>query len=367
MRHYKKVLAVSLAASMVLGSSVVALAEDKEAGASGSGELEYIAKSDVFDVVFPTVAEDATTFDYILDPDGLIAATKGDKYTGKAFDDGKTMYFLRSEQVDGTVGGSTGKADYTDSSDEIKVVNKSTKGVELVVNAKVEAVDGITMKADTTFGTTDPELYLAIKGTYGTNAAETTAITAAGVEVKKTIAEDTAAYEVKWNSTDKQYEKQLTTAAQAADYAGFKTYTFQLTGACNQVAGWSALKDKAPKVDLVWSVKDFTVTGPQVTLSADGLITITGLTEEANVKNGATDILVGYADESDGNTTLYPVAANGVAWITDGWDTTTGGVLKVQLKAGTYSPFDGKSINVSVKLTDGNTITTNTTIGTVAQ
>lgn len=345
MRHYKKALAVSLAASMVLGSSVMAFAADKEASASGSGDLEYIAKSDVFDVVFPTVAEDATTFDYILDPDGLIAATKGDKYTGKAFDDGKTMYFLRSTQVDGTVGGSAGKADYTDSSDEIKVVNKSTQGVNLVVEAKVEAVDGITMKADTTFGTTEPELYLAIKGTDGTNAAETTPITAAGVEIKKTIAEDAAAYEVKWNSTDKQYEKQLTTAAQAADYAGFKTYTFQLTGACNQVAGWSALKDKAPKVDLVWSVKDFTVTGPQITLTQQGLVTVTGLTADQNFES--VTILVG-----DKEWGMNDAPAT---WNTDSWSSENGGSFTVQM-SDTWIDFinnNGGKAKAILSYTDG--------------
>lgn len=321
MRHYKKVLAVSLAASMALGSSVVALAEDKEAGASGSGNLEYVAKSDVFDVVFPTIAEDATTFDYILDPDGLIAKTKGDRYTGKAFDDGKTMYFLRSAQVDGTVNGSAGKADYTDSSDEIKVVNKSTQSVDLVVSAKVEAVDGITMKADTTFGTTDPELYLAIKGTDGTNAAENTAITTTGVEIKKAIPEDTSAYEVKWNSTDNQYEKQLTDTAKANGYTGFKTYTFQLTGACNQVAGWAALKDKAPKVDLVWSVKDFTVKGPQITLTQQGLVTVTGLTADQNFKT--VTILVG-----DKEWGMNDAPAT---WNIDSWSAEDGGNFTVQM------------------------------------
>ena len=258
MKQYKKILAISLAGAMILGNSAMTFAADQEASAGGSGNLEYIAKKDVFDLVFPTIQEDATTFDYILDPDGLIASTKGEKYSGKAFEDGKTVYFLRSSQVDATVGGTAGKADYTDSSDEIKVVNKSTQDIELVVNAKVEAVDGITMKADTTFGATDPELYLAVKGTDGTNAAETTPITTTGVEIKKTIAVDPNAYEVKWNSTDKQYEKKLKDDTKVDTYTGFKTYTFQLTGACNQVAGWAALKDKAPKVDLVWSVKDFT-------------------------------------------------------------------------------------------------------------
>lgn len=321
MKQYKKILAISLAGAMILGNSAITFAADQEASAGGSGNLEYIAKKDVFDLVFPTIQEDATTFDYILDPDGLIASTKGEKYSGKTFEDGKTVYFLRSSQVDATVGGAAGKADYTDSSDEIKVVNKSTQDIELVVNAKVEAVDGITMKADTTFGATDPELYLAVKGTDGTNAAETTPITTTGVEIKKTIAVDPNAYEVKWNSTDKQYEKKLKDDTKVDTYTGFKTYTFQLTGACNQVAGWAALKDKAPKVDLVWSVKDFTVTGPQISLNAQGLVSVTGLTAEQNYES--VKIMVG-DKEWDMNDEV-------ATWNTDNWSSADGGNFTIQM------------------------------------
>lgn len=347
---------------MILGSASVALADDMEQEASGTGSVEYVAKGDVFDVVFPTVSDG--TFNYILDPDGLIAQTGGDKYSGKTFESGKSLYFLRS-----TASNATPANNYMNTSDEITVVNKSTQDIDLTVTAKVAAVDGIEMATSSNaFRSDGPALYLAVSGKGSADATATEkAITTDGIALSPTIAADTDAYEVVWNATTNQYEKDKTTAAQADNYAGFKSYTFQLTGACNNHAGWSSLEGQAPSVDLVWSVKDFTVKGPKVTLSTDGLITISGLTEEANVKNGATDILVGYANASDGNTTLYPVAAKGVTWITDSWNATTGGTLKVQLKAGTYSPFNGKSINVSVKLSDGKTITTNTTVGTVAQ
>lgn len=365
----RRVLALALSAVMVVGNGATVFAADMEGGEQGKGEVQYVATSDVFKVVLPaTKAEnDPSTFDYLLDPDGLIAATKDQsdkRYTG-TFEAGKTLYFKHATAVGGN--------DYTDTSDELTVTNKSTQSVVLTVNAKVAEADGVTMDADGTFSATEGQgnLYLALKGKLsGETNDTTTVIKADGAKVDITIPNDPAAYEVKWNATDKQYEKTLTAAASATDgsYTDFKTYTFKLTGACKaNDANLLALKENPPKIDLVWSVKDFTITGPQVTLSADGLITITGLTEEANVKNGAADILVGYADESDGSTTLYPVAANGVSWITDGWNATTGGTLKVQLKAGTYNPFNGKSINVSVKLTDGKTITTNTTIGTVAQ
>ena len=59
MRNYKKILAAGLAVSMVMGSSVVAFAA--EGSGSGSGSLDVVEKSDVFDVVLPT--DSGTTFD----------------------------------------------------------------------------------------------------------------------------------------------------------------------------------------------------------------------------------------------------------------------------------------------------------------
>ena len=121
--NYKKLLAASLTATMVLGNAVVAFAADQEGGSTGEGETQYVEENDVFDVVFPTTEDNATTFNYLLDPAGLIKITSGDRYTGKTFDDNKTVYFLRSTKVDGTVNGTAGTAncDYTDKSDDIKV------------------------------------------------------------------------------------------------------------------------------------------------------------------------------------------------------------------------------------------------------
>lgn len=362
MANYKRILAVSLAATMLMGSSAVVFAADKEASSSGEGETQYVSESDVFDVIFPTVAENATTFDYLLDPDGLIAETKGDRYTGKAFDDDKTVYFLRSAKVDGTVDGTAGtkNCDYTDKSDEIKVVNKSTEAVDLKVSAKVTDVPSeIKMAAAKTFAGTDTELYLGLMGTDGATPTEK-AISAAGVELTASIAADAAAYETKWDASANggkgAYVKSLTTAAQAADYAGFKSYSFQLTGVCNTAEGtdWSGLTDKAPKVDLTWSVKDFTVTGPQVTFNSNGLISITNLTAEQNF---ASLKIV----EQDG--TEWPLGGEYTADESD-WSRTEGGNLSVQLGNAWKTHLAGQTASISVTLSDGSTKTASATFAT---
>lgn len=366
MMNYKKILAVSLAGAMVLGNASAVFAADKEGSATGEGETQYVAANDVFDVVFPTTADNATTFDYLLDPDGLISKTNGDRYTGKAFDDGKTVYFLRSAKVDGTVGGTagTGNCDYTDTSDEIKVVNKSTKAVDLKVTAKVATVDGIKMAASDTFtdsegtASTDTELYLALVGTDGTTPEEK-AITADGTELTASIAADSNAYTVKWvaaaNDGNGEYQKVLSDAAKAADYKGFKSYSFQVKGKCNTGTNidWSGLTENAPKIDLVWSVKDFTVTGPQVTFATDGTITMSGLTADKNYANSGDAALLEYGEGDP-----YPLGTDAnMEWITENWSTTTGGTLILKLNQAWLNVLSGKEATLTIKISDGTSIT----------
>lgn len=367
MMNYKRILALSLAGVMALGNSSAVFAADKEGNATGEGETQYVAESDVFDVVFPTTTDHATTFDYLLDPDGLIAKTNGDRYTGKAFNDGKSVYFLRSAKVDGTVNGTagTGNCDYTDSSDEIKIVNKSTQAVSLKVTAKVAAVDGIKMATDKNFpdsegtGTsTDTELYLALIGTDGTTPTEK-AITTDGTELTASIGADANAYTVKWdaaaNDGKGEYKRVLTDAAQAAGYNGFKSYSFQVTGKCNTGTGidWSGLTENAPKIDLVWSVKDFMITGPQVTFGTDGVITMSGLTTEKNYANTSDALSLEYGEEAP-----YSLSADSnMEWDIDNWNATTGGTLILKMNQAWLNALNGKEATLTVKISDGTTIT----------
>lgn len=263
----KRFLALTLSAAMVVGSSLTVFAADQKGADEGTGEVQYVEKSDVFAVVLPTDA--GTTFDYLLDPDGLIGKTGGTRYAGKTFDDNKTVYFLHAAKVDGTVGGTSGTAncDYTDTSDVITVTNKSTQAVDLTVTAKIAAADGVKMAASSTL-TGDENLYLAIIGKNDTAADETKALTTEGVTLTGAIAADPNAYEVTWK--DGKYEKALRTNESETPFA-FKSYTFKLTGACKaNDAALTALKENPPKIDLTWSVKDFTVVDADPAISSVG-------------------------------------------------------------------------------------------------
>ena len=88
--NFKKLLAVGLAATMVLGSSVTAFAD--EGSGTGSGKLEGSVSTEVFSVVLPVVAEDGSTLAFTLDPEGLIAKTSQAAYSGATFGEG-TLFF----------------------------------------------------------------------------------------------------------------------------------------------------------------------------------------------------------------------------------------------------------------------------------
>ena len=79
MKNYKRFLAVSLAATMVMGSSVTVFAADEGGSTSGSGSVDIVEATDIFQVELPTVPENDTTFNYILDPTGVIAETDAAK------------------------------------------------------------------------------------------------------------------------------------------------------------------------------------------------------------------------------------------------------------------------------------------------
>lgn len=324
MKNYKKILAAGLAVSMVMGNSVIALADDMEGGTSGTGGLEGTVSTDVFSVVLPSVPETGdATFNYILDPEGLIAKAGSDKYTGKTFEENATLFFANTA--------ADAANNYSSVSDALTVVNKSSSNVTVEVKATVASIDGITMSGDKTFkDDTKTSLYLALK-----DANNETAITAeGGATLTSTInAAASDAYEIKWNTTDSKYENVLTEAAKKDDYTGFSKYTFQMTGACNAAGDWSDLTDTAPVVNVVWSVKDPFITGPQISMNNSGLITVTGLTAEQNYES--VKIVVGDGSEWDANDEV-------AEWNTDSWSSENGGEFTIQLGSGWIDFINGK-------------------------
>lgn len=337
--NYKRILAAGLAVSMVMGSSVVAFAA--EGTGSGTGSLDVVEKSDVFQVELPT--DSGTTFNYILDPTGVIKATSAEKYGGATFADGATVFFANAPTTE------DGAVSYSATSDTIKAVNKSTMDVDISVKASVAATSGITMATSNTFDSADTTagLYLALKDS-DTNNSDT-AITTDGVELTSKIAALADAYETKY--VDGKYVKQL-----KADATGFKEYTFQLTGACNPKGQWAGLTETPPTVSVVWSITDPTapvVTGPQVTITPGGVITITGLTEDTD----PTDMNL---IDTEDNDKAYNLTSQPSTWTATG--SAAEGTIIVKLGEAWFG-LANKEVRIQLDLKDGSTISSTTTLG----
>lgn len=239
-QNYTKAFAGILAAAMIFGGSSTAFAAGSDSGGtSGAGELEGTIKTDVFAVVLPTVPVNDTTFDFILDPEGLIASTSAAAHSGKTFESGATLFFANADA----------STDYSSSSVGLTVVNKSTMSVDVKLTAAISNANGITLTDDNTFaGDTSASLYLAL--TDGTN---TSAIGKSGCTLTAEVAGAPAgAYKINYNATDEVYEYILDSGASPT----FEELTFNLTGASNKNGDWSGLTAVKPSVDVAWTVTE---------------------------------------------------------------------------------------------------------------
>lgn len=250
----KKLMALALSASMLMGSSMVALAADSEEGsATGTGSVEGSVSTDVFSVVVPTV--ESSTFGFILDPEGLIEKTEQAHYTGKTFEEGATLFFVRADE--------DAAYNYTSSSDKVSVTNKSTMAVSVSLKAEValgENGSGITMTSDNTFaGDTAASIYLAL-----TDGANTKAIDAEeGASLTSSIAAAPAeAYEYSYSS-DGGYSYKIKDDEGLTDI-NFPEYSFYLTGAANSAGDWSELTAATPSVTVTWTIEPTENAAPSI-------------------------------------------------------------------------------------------------------
>lgn len=242
----KKFLVAALTVTMIMGSSSMAFAAQVEQGGdgSGSGGLDVVEQTDIFKVELPTAG---TAFNYILDPTGVIAETDAAKYEGKAFEPGKTLYFYNREVTEADA---AKQYNYTDTSNKLKVENKSTGDVTIKVNAKLTNATEVTMaNAENALATaTDPQIFLQLTGD-----TKSEAITAAadGVEISDDIAATPDAYKTEYK--DGKYVKELD-----PNVTSFESYEFWLTGACSSTTddakkAWKKVKT-VPEVEVVWTV-----------------------------------------------------------------------------------------------------------------
>lgn len=370
----KKILAASLAAAMMVSTLPAATANAEEI----EGGVIYV-KQDIYDVTLPTTAAQK----FYLDPEGLIALGKG----GSAQADEGTvvgltnMYAVNRSSVPVVLSASYKVADTAtadgvtvvtaaDTADEIKdIQNDATKKVAISISAVESATD-----ADASGNTCGGKVFKAVAA--GVDVTATTG----NLSTAEAIYADTTAVPAEYVMTPETYKFQLKTAdadpydANSYEYiidsTAEKASCVKLTigGYCSTKADWSAYTDGTNelKLDMVFKFKKAATTtgdykdttvgteeveiGPKVTMTAGGLITISGLTADKNFTD-FSDILVG------DSTQTFPLQSSTATFDgSQGWTAADGGTCTFQLKGG-WTTWDGRTASVTVKLTDGTTIT----------
>lgn len=310
MRKSRKLLAIILAATMVVSSSIVALASDPDpsapvtsGGTDGSGASEGHVDQKLVNVVLPTVASGSTPFAYTMDPERLVQGTNAAKYAeGTTFppsDSDTGVYFLTAPNT------------YANTSNTLQAINKSSCAITLTVKVKTtqNSAKDITLAtaADALTATennvTTPKLYLGLKVGSGT-----TVVTESEQTVAKTIAGAPDNFELAVSSGAYVYQEK----SSATDW---KALNISMTGAVGEAS--IASDTTAPTVNVTWSyaeaASDATVdTADQVTYSTAP----TTYTVTFHKNTSAEDTTTTTAQVATGTAPASDVAT---AWTNDGF------------------------------------------------
>ncbi|WP_026525953.1 hypothetical protein [Butyrivibrio sp. MB2005] len=237
MRTMKKFLALTIAATMIVGSGVTALADGP---VTGAGSSEGHVDKDVMDFVLPTT--DATTFAFSMDPERLIAASiasgkaKAD-YTGATFptENDTGVYFL------------TGTKTYANTSKTVQAINKGAGDATLTVKTKyIAGSKDITMAtAALTASETTAKLYLA-----ASIGGKTQILTDTDVDTIVVLPGNKANYEVVYDGEAQTPGYKF--VKKTSGLTAWKAVNINLTGAVTD--GIAVATDTtAPSVQFTWT------------------------------------------------------------------------------------------------------------------
>ncbi len=297
----KKLMAGTLAATMVLGSSVMVFAETQAGGATGTGTSVGHVDKEVLTVTLPTNTD--SVFNYWVDPERVIdlAGSLSDGTTVTKNDDG--VYFKQSDNT------------YKSSSNDVEFEGKNSVAVDVSVAAEVTANAGgkdIELVADEDALTAATTPALLMKLTVGT---DTKAITSEGAAAKAKLDGVPNNFEVKVDNGAYVYSAKV-------GATGWAKTAVKLSGKTNNMEISSDMT--APAIKLTWTIEKhvdsylsattMTASSNSVTLSLPDEttlskveLTLTDGTGAAELTNGSQYTLTG--------TTLTVPAENITSWV----------------------------------------------------
>lgn len=255
MKKTKRFLAVVAAMAMALAPTSTFAAQspaETTGSAANGGQLEGAIVKEYVDYVAPTVSPNS--FDFVLDPQGLIAATDGKTVKGGSVQNvtteaGVSVYFKQDDH-------------FAVSSDALTVTNKGTSELSISVKATMgldttgSSINVVTDTAvvDTTSGALNLRIHLdQVSGGSATAAlakdADVTTKSALSVDVT-TEAADPDDFDVTKSAAG------VYSYAPTQDTTG-GSVSFVFQGECNTAdeADWTKVNGMTATFDVVWDIK----------------------------------------------------------------------------------------------------------------
>ena len=347
-KFLKRIAAFAMAATLVIGNGAIALAAGETSGtADGQGSNEGHVKRHVVSVELPTSVGDK--LNYTMDPERLVPETNGANYTGKTFsDDAKSygVYFV------------SGTSAYNNKSEVQTVTNKSSAAIDLTVKAEFvsQASTDITIVGEepaaadfaTSGGYKDAKLFMQFSITTGSAATTKILNKEAAVEATISIGGNEDNFALFTTSGSEKYEYRQKADS---DLGEWEKANIQLEGKCTYAeAGDDNGKLTAPDVQLTWSWKDPTA-GPQVSVSADGKITMSGMTSD-KLWAGLSVSFV-----KNGNAEMYDLSQdNRIRYDNTNYDAATGGTSIAIMNSAWLEYVDGLDVTAKLTLSDGTVV-----------
>lgn len=354
-KSMKRVLALTLAATMVFSSAMVVFAEDTAQEASGSATFEGVEPDypAVTTVTLPTAASAAGFFNYTADPAGLMRKYGGSELTAK----------LPETAADTGIYFATADSKYAPNSQELTVENQNALDINVNVSVEVTSAsyDDMTFATSGTWESsdTDNEIYLAVveKDASPANTAVLSAAQAANLTIA--IPGTKSNYSVK-RTVDSGTGKASYAYALNEGTLTWESKKFYLTGAINKNATWSDGTVTAPNIKVTWDWSDpnaapttYTVTFHKNTSAEDTTTTTaqvaTGTAPASDVATAWTNDgfrLAGWATEATGT----PAALSTYTSISEATDLFAIWEEKIYVASNTISTT---SNSIGLELPDG--------------
>lgn len=343
-KMFKTAMALAIATSMVFAAAPISLADGASGGTNGAGTSEGHVEKEVINVILPTVPDGSTPFAYTMDPERLIQETEAAKYAeGTVFPDPEEdtgVYFLTEANT------------YSNTSNTLQAINKSSCPITLTVKVKTTAVGDkdIGLATSSTVATTgNPNLYLGLKV-----GATTQVVSATEATVAKTIAGTPTNFETAVSEGEYVYQEK-------ASATTWKAINLSMEGAVSELpieedttaptvnvtweyakAADSATVDTADQVDYTTAPAVPSITGATSVAGQayDYTATFTKGTAKTFSATGLTAVTWASAIDGEYKTSANITVSNGTATIAaNNWGSATAGdkrFLKLTVGEETY-------------------------------